>query len=893
MRSRVIALLCALTITGRVAVAAPGPLPIYIEDNHAGTFYWLAQHVNLDEPCSLIHFDAHSDASGIFDSDKIRAALRTVSSAEERAELLQQWRRQGAIQCFNWIEPLMPAPIARVVWVPADHATASWTEEQTREATALLDGHLQAAPRRSGPLRDRYAASDLAHLADKIRTDEALIVTIDLDYFADIPESQQAVAFARVWDFVVRQENLRAVTFAISRPYLRDDNEADRLLGIALEAARLLPTARLQFEPFASVAHDRSRRARDLQAAGHPLPAYDISRASQHLRSIILAEAGRLVVEQDPARWTSLLREWQNETAQLHLELKDRQPSTDGICRIPVNERTALQIVPEPWTAKMESIEWCALEPAHVSCNVSGLTPNQVGFVAQAAPRPEWKVRAITTTESTLPIEKLDALFDASTHAGSVRLRARATVDGMLRETPVIEVRRLAGSGFRAAVTEQFGLPYIFGSGELSNRSSTGAETNLGSDCANFLIYAMRRQGMRVPWCDPKQLRRHLELVAASTNPGASRLSPNELERGLLVHLGTHVAAVMEDRSPVGVLDENDLVAHQLNGFPEVLALGELLRRRRTSVFDLYRLPASETATALTFGGDVMLGRSCAGKITNGIDPFGGIRDVLARSAFVAANLECTISRHAELRSTKKYSFYAPARSAALLHDSGFRAVSLANNHALDFGEAALRQCAQILAQRNVEAVGAATASGDPYAARVFDLPGCGKLALVAICDLPEGRDSTVHPPWREPSNSSIADAHDRARLATAIADARAQAGMVVCLVHWGIENTSQVTDEQRALARWLIEQGVDVVVGSHPHCVQSLDFYHGRPVAYSLGNLVFDGARSVPTWNRGALLQVKLSDDARVQSSELIPVILESGFPRIIEPAESVLAKQ
>jgi hypothetical protein len=55
---------------------ASNALPIYIEDNHAGTFYWLAQHVDLDQPCTLVHFDAHSDASGIFDSDNIRDALR-------------------------------------------------------------------------------------------------------------------------------------------------------------------------------------------------------------------------------------------------------------------------------------------------------------------------------------------------------------------------------------------------------------------------------------------------------------------------------------------------------------------------------------------------------------------------------------------------------------------------------------------------------------------------------------------------------------------------------------------------------------------------------------------------------------------------------------------------
>src|SRR5690349_3975364 len=100
----------ALLSAVHAADTRAGVLPVYIEDNHAGTFYWLAQNLDLEEPCTLVLFDAHSDASGIFDSDKIRDALRNVASTEARQELLQYWRSKGMVQCFNWIEPLMPAP---------------------------------------------------------------------------------------------------------------------------------------------------------------------------------------------------------------------------------------------------------------------------------------------------------------------------------------------------------------------------------------------------------------------------------------------------------------------------------------------------------------------------------------------------------------------------------------------------------------------------------------------------------------------------------------------------------------------------------------------------------------------------------------------------------------
>src|SRR5205823_517386 len=220
---------------------------------------------------------------------------------------------------------------------------------------------------------------------------------------------------------------------------------------------------------------------------------------------------------------------------------------------------------------------------------------------------------------------------------GSLGLRACAVVDGKIRETPVLELRRFIGTGFRSAITEQFGLPYLFGSGELSEDSDTGPETNLGADCANFVVYALRRQGQRVPWSDPKRLREDLDLVTRSATPGTARISAEDLQRGVIVHLGTHVAAVMEDRQPVGILSENDL--------------------------------------------------SCA-----------------------AANWDCTISNIGA--SAQRYAFRAPTQSAQLLRRSRFRAMGLANNHALDFGTAALEDCAAHLVQEQIEPIGVGKPGG-------------------------------------------------------------------------------------------------------------------------------------------------------------------------------------
>jgi poly-gamma-glutamate synthesis protein (capsule biosynthesis protein) len=194
--------------------------------------------------------------------------------------------------------------------------------------------------------------------------------------------------------------------------------------------------------------------------------------------------------------------------------------------------------------------------------------------------------------------------------------------------------------------------------------------------------------------------------------------------------------------------------------------------------------------------------------------------------------------------------------------------MGLANNHALDFGPVALNDSAAHLLHEEIQPVGVETPDRKACGPSFSSLPDGKKIALFAISDV--GQDS------------DIATASRRAELNIAITNARSHADLIVCLVHWGIENSERVTDEQRELARWLINRGVDLVVGSHPHCVQPLDSYHARPIAYSLGNLVFDGAPTVASWNRGALLEVGLNEDAKISSVSLIPVVLEEGLPRV-----------
>jgi hypothetical protein len=129
---------------------------------------------------------------------------------------------------------------------------------------------------------------------------------------------------------------------------------------------------------------------------------------------------------------------------------------------------------------------------------------------------------------------------------------------------------------------------------------------------------------------NPKQLRDHLQLIAEDVPlaPAPSWLHTTS-RTALFIHLDSHVAAMMDDRPPLGVIDAGDLIAHQLEGPPELIELGELLRARGRTSFDVLRVPAGRTSRGRLIGGDVMLGRTVGKRILDGGDPFFGIRELL------------------------------------------------------------------------------------------------------------------------------------------------------------------------------------------------------------------------------------------------------------------------
>lgn len=246
--------------------------------------------------------------------------------------------------------------------------------------------------------------------------------------------------------------------------------------------------------------------------------------------------------------------------------------------------------------------------------------------------------------------------------------------------------------------------------------------------------------------------------------------------------------------------------------------------------------------------GDVDLARS-AGKLIEKEGPAAPWREwsaFLSSADISFANLECVISTIGQA-APKRFTFRAPTQAAAGIAAAGLDVLSLANNHALDFGSEALSDTVRRLQEKGLRAVGAGpgSAAADP----VFISCNGVTVAFLAASDFPGSVASSTT--W------TVSRLGHRL-LPARIRAARQRADAVVVSLHWGVELSSVPTGAQRRWARRLARSGADLILGHGPHVLQGEERIGKALVAYSLGNFVFQGTGA--DTRDSAVLEVSLS---------------------------------
>ncbi|MCG6121493.1 MAG: CapA family protein [Microvirga sp.] len=309
--------------------------------------------------------------------------------------------------------------------------------------------------------------------------------------------------------------------------------------------------------------------------------------------------------------------------------------------------------------------------------------------------------------------------------------------------------------------------------------------------------------------------------------------------------------------------------------------------------------------------GDIFLGSDDSAAFLEPIAP-------MIREADVAiGNLEAPASALGEPSAEKraygsKHILRMKPEVVGLLRDSGFHAMSVANNHGMDFGGEALLDTLARCDAAGIARAGGGRDIDEARAHAIVERDGV-RIALVSMTFIyapvssPAREDSPglfcvgVDTAYAMPRNLLLAPGvwpravtttrvADRAAVLESIARAKADADIVVAACHWGLSGFASgsgmgvpaklgpnfLTDYQRDMGRAIVEAGADLVVGHHPHRLQGVEFHRGKLIAYSLGNFLFSFELDFFTHTGGVL---KLGIDRttkEIVSHAMLPVVMD-----------------
>lgn len=296
--------------------------------------------------------------------------------------------------------------------------------------------------------------------------------------------------------------------------------------------------------------------------------------------------------------------------------------------------------------------------------------------------------------------------------------------------------------------------------------------------------------------------------------------------------------------------------------------------------------PATNPTTAprhvtIAWVGDIALEGTAPGSL------FSGVRRTLSRADIAIGNLEGTLGvggvskcgRH----STQCYAFQSPPASARLLRGAGFDDLNVANNHAFDYGASGEAQTLHVLAANHLRW------SGRPGQITVLHANGL-RVAILGFAPYP----------WAQ----SLLDIPAAERL---VRRAKARADLVVCVMHAGGEGTAYqhvpagteyFDGENRGNARLfthsVIDAGADLVVASGPHVLRGMQRYHGKVIAYSLGNFATaNGALSTGgILGESGIFEITLAANGKAIAGKFLPVRLVDDAPRLVHGSNDIVPR-
>jgi poly-gamma-glutamate capsule biosynthesis protein CapA/YwtB (metallophosphatase superfamily) len=259
--------------------------------------------------------------------------------------------------------------------------------------------------------------------------------------------------------------------------------------------------------------------------------------------------------------------------------------------------------------------------------------------------------------------------------------------------------------------------------------------------------------------------------------------------------------------------------------------------------------------------------------------PSKAVKDLLAAD-IEFANLETPITERGD-KTPKKWNFRSKARDLRIVRAAGITVVNIANNHVWDYGRDGFMDTLRSLEKDGWTYVGGGRDRAAAEEVRLFEFEGL----TVGIVGL-----TSTHPEagWAGEAKPGVAYS-DFDRMAGIVGRAKARCDVLVVSFHGGTELADDANEIQKAVAHAAIDAGADLFLGHHPHVLQPVELYKGKPILYSLGNFLF--VSPTPTTRPEVIVRARLAKDG-VRRLDLIPLDGNWGRPKPASPEIAAAAR-
>ncbi|MDR0291111.1 MAG: CapA family protein, partial [Treponema sp.] len=266
--------------------------------------------------------------------------------------------------------------------------------------------------------------------------------------------------------------------------------------------------------------------------------------------------------------------------------------------------------------------------------------------------------------------------------------------------------------------------------------------------------------------------------------------------------------------------------------------------------------------TWISCAGDMMLGRNAGNILLNeGPDALlGATAEIILQSDLAMVNLEGTLSsRGVPERKTFTFRFEPPGKLAAALKNMGIDAVLFANNHAFDFGERAFLDTLNFLEEAGIAFLGVGRNEEEALRPFIFEKDGfsANVWGLASFPREGSGWDGLGYAAGPEKAGFLHANRGGAEKLKARLREQSGGESLNIVLFHGGTEWSHRPDVATRELYTGLIDEGADLIIGSHPHIVQDFEWVGDKLIFWSLGNFVFSGMENTGGGDKGLLIRL------------------------------------